>query len=96
MAKVHKAVSLEVPDKEPGEEPATEKQIAYLKRLADSVQLPADLGKWQASALIDQLKRAKGEFQRDVDEGGKGIGCLVIVVGGVLLIVALIARGAFA
>ena len=55
---------MQIPDREPGEQPATDKQIDYLRHLADFDEAElAKLGKWQASALIDQLTEAR-------DQGG--------------------------
>jgi hypothetical protein len=53
----------QIKDLEPDEEPATEKQIGYLKHLAVDVDERElrQLGKWQASDLIEQvLERTQG------------------------------------
>jgi hypothetical protein len=60
-------LDLDVPDRQGDEEDATDKQKAYIKALCREVggSIPATtlkvLGKWQASALIDELQSFKAE-----------------------------------
>ena len=54
-------MELKYPGKQPDEEPATPNQWAYIRSLVraiggTSIDVDPDLGKWQASALIDQLQ----------------------------------------
>jgi hypothetical protein len=53
-----------IPDRRPGEEPATKKQLDYIRQLVISIDEASirDLGKWQASSLIEQIIRAKAAF----------------------------------
>ncbi|MDB4524166.1 DUF3072 domain-containing protein [Akkermansiaceae bacterium] len=85
MSRVTKEVYTEFPDKMDGEEPATAKQLAYIRDLVEgNVELPPDLGKWQASSLIKQIKKEKEDYQAEVDSANSG-GCLsVILLGSVL------------
>lgn len=73
-----KQVSFDIPDREPGEEPITEKQLAYIKHLllqVDESEL-RKLGKWQASSIIDQSKAAKKQFvdEKVLEYGAKRMG----------------------
>lgn len=60
-----------MPDRGADEENITSNQFNYIARLVkdmDHAEL-RELGKWQASSLIDQLKKAKGDFTDDlIDE----------------------------
>ena len=53
--------SISIPEREQDEEDATEKQVRFIERLYKSLNSegipiePDTLGKWQASAFIDQL-----------------------------------------
>ena len=65
-------LKLEIIEAQPDEEPATEKQIAYICALLRDVgasQFPEgtlqDLGKWQASSIIDQLLSFKKQLDGD-------------------------------
>jgi hypothetical protein len=65
-----KEVRFDLPDRQPGEEPATQKQLQYIRALVrtiDETEL-AKLGKWQASALIDQIKSEKDTFTQEAVE----------------------------
>jgi len=68
----HRRLKLDVPERQKDEEPATEKQLAYIRHLAPGAKSEhgelEDLGKWQASALIDQIKEEKERFELDVEE----------------------------
>ncbi len=68
----HRRFKLDVPERQKDEEPATEKQLAYIRHLAPGAKSEhgelEDLGKWQASALIDQIKEEKERFESDVEE----------------------------
>jgi hypothetical protein len=82
MARTHKdkrtgttasrRLKLDIPEREEDEEPATKKQLAYIRHLAPGIELThaslEDLGKWQASALIDQIKEEKEQFEADVKQ----------------------------
>lgn len=79
--------TFDVPDREPDEEDATQRQKAYLKRLADidPVEL-AKMGKWQASWLIDQIQdvkrtgRANGEIRQPSLLGKLKVGLIIIFI----------------
>jgi hypothetical protein len=83
-----KSVDITFPEKKPNEEPATEKQINYIRHLSKGIELPDDLGKWQASFLIDKIKHTQDEFHDELAKMRISIeqkkGCL-----GVLIIIAL-------
>ena len=66
-AKQQETFHLEVPDREPGDEPATDKQIAYIHDLVKGIHgLDFNsLGKKQASALIDAIKAEKDRFTEE-------------------------------
>jgi hypothetical protein len=78
-----KSLSIDIPDREPGEEPITKKQIEYIRHLAKSIDMNEieGLGKWQASSLIEQLKAAQEDFTQEALHTAKkkfGGGCLVL------------------
>jgi hypothetical protein len=65
-------MKIAIPDREPNDtDPATENQVRYLQKLADweDPSILTGLGKWQASALIDQIKDTKDDFQSELDAG---------------------------
>ena len=53
-----KKVTIDLPDREPDEPPATEIQIRHIKRISEDLdeEIINKLGKKQASELINQLK----------------------------------------
>ena len=62
-------LKLDIPEMQPGEEKATEKQKGFIQALLRDVggsgfpeETLEDLGKWQASSIIDQLQ----SFQRQL------------------------------
>ena len=77
-----------IPDREPNEGPATQKQIDYILHLADKISEKdvRQLGKWQASSLIDQIKTTMEKHQ---DKSSRGCGCL----GGLALVAIAIVVG---
>jgi hypothetical protein len=96
--------TINIPDREPDDtHPATEDQVRYLRKLADwkDPSVLTGLGKWQASALIDQIKDAKDDFQSELDAGltpptkaGAGVPIGVwIAVGFLVLLLAAWANG---
>jgi hypothetical protein len=65
-----KKITLDIPDPQQDEEDATEKQRQFIRALmqeAGASGVPEDvirqLGKWQASAVITQLKSFKDEVE---------------------------------
>lgn len=76
----NKQYTFEPPDRQPGEEPITAKQIAFIQQLANNIELDKvrGLGKWQASALIDHLMAvrdtASGELGQQWAEMERGAG----------------------
>lgn len=78
-------VSVTIPDKEPFEGKATQKQKQYLWDLGyQDEETIAELGKKQASAIIDQLKRA--HERTDKMTGG----IVTIVLSGIVLFACVI------
>jgi hypothetical protein len=69
---VHRSLRLSIPEREEGEEPATQRQLAYIRHLASGIELTQgkleDLGKWQASKVIDQIKEEKGRLELDIEQ----------------------------
>lgn len=99
--KQRKRVAIDIPEREPDEEPITEKQIAYIKHLAPGVDIEEikKLGKWQASAVIDEIKSQQDQFtDESIDkykqEQSRGcLGTLIILIsligsflGGLLIV----------
>jgi hypothetical protein len=88
-AKQSMSMKFKLVDREPGEPPATKRQIEYIRHLVRSIDEKQlmKLGKWQASALIDEIKNAKEQFtEQKVKEytKRKGIGCgtvLLVIIG---------------
>ena len=83
-------MKFDLPERGPSEESATEKQIEYIKHLAPNIKEREvrQLGKWQASSLIDELQDVGDSGRRGRRDGGgskKGCGC----VGPILLLVAI-------
>lgn len=66
---VLRSLSVSLPERQPDEDPATQKQIGYLRKLAPGIAIPNDLGKWQASALIDRIKEEKERLDDDIASG---------------------------
>jgi hypothetical protein len=70
---VTRSLRLDIPEREEEEEPATNKrQLAYIRHLAPGIKLTQgrleDLGKWQASKIIDQIKEEKEQLELDVEQ----------------------------
>ncbi len=91
--KVIRSVSTELPDREADEDPITKNQLRYIKKLASGIKVKGgleNLGKWQASALIDQIKEAQEDLEDDIHEGrtggGSGGGRIVMVILGLLFV----------
>lgn len=92
-------LSLDIPEPQGDEDPATEKQRQFIRALIREVGASGfpeetlnDLGKWQASSLIEQLQSFKRELAGELPldssrlnrkniEQGKGI----LNIGAVLL-----------
>jgi len=69
---VSRKVSIDIPDKEENEDQITNNQIRYIRNLAPDIKINGgleSLGKWQASAIIDQIKEQKEGLERDIAEG---------------------------
>ena len=85
IKKQSKQMETEIPDRQPGEPPATQKQKDYIRALVleiDEKQLDS-LGKWQASAFIDEIKYQKKVFTDEKAKeymAQKSRGCLVFFV----------------
>jgi hypothetical protein len=77
-------VNLDIPVRMPDEEPATKKQKDYIRSLVLEIdeQQVNSLGKWQASALIDQIKIQKEIFTDEKAQeylSTRRSGCLVML-----------------
>ena len=93
----------EIPDKEPGEEPATQKQIDDIHNLVKGVEGLdfASLGRKQAAAITDAIKAEKDRFtDRKVQEylakQKRGSGCLTLFWIAVIVFLAFVLLGVFA
>jgi hypothetical protein len=64
VKKQSKQVNFNLPEREPGEPPATEAQIRYIKTMSKDLDEGEirKLGKKQVSALIDQIKGERDVF----------------------------------
>ena len=71
-----------IPDREPNEEPATEKQLDFLRHLATfDESFLQTLGKWQASFLIDKVKETKEDLRAGrLPKKRTGCGCVLFLV----------------
>lgn len=70
---VLREISIEIPDKEENEDQITNNQIRYIRKLAPDIKIKGgleNLGKWQASAIIEQIKEHQERLERDI-AGGK-------------------------
>jgi len=70
---VLRKVSIEIPDREENEDPITNNQLRYIRKLAPDIKIEGgleNLGKWQASAIIDQIKEHQEGLESDIS-GGK-------------------------
>ncbi len=70
---VLRKVSIEIPDREENEDPITNNQIRYIRKLGPDIKIKGgleNLGKWQASAIIDQIKQQQERLENDIT-GGK-------------------------
>ena len=70
---VFREISIEIPDKEENEDQITNNQIRYIRKLAPDIKIKGgleNLGKWQASAIIEQIKEYQEALERDI-AGGK-------------------------
>jgi len=80
--KIHKEVSFSLPDREHDEDPITKNQLRYIKKLAPGIEIDGgleNLGKWQASAVIDYIKEQQEVLEDDIAEGKydkRGCGCM--------------------
>lgn len=76
-------MKLDIPDREPGEEPATEKQKNYIRRMGQIAESDLQsLGKWQASSLIDQMQHIKksGIIENIEQKRKNKKGCLMMLI----------------
>lgn len=101
-------VHLHFPDREKGEPSATQKQLDYIRHLSPGIdgETLVALGKWQASALIDEIKYQQDKMSQDLadeyfikkeqpkETEGRNVtgGAVVILIVIVLLVVAALNR----
>jgi hypothetical protein len=67
---VFRQVSIDIPDKRKSEDPITDNQLEYIKALAPDFRFEGgleNLGKWQASAIITQIKEKRENLKYDID-----------------------------
>jgi hypothetical protein len=95
-------LSIEFPDRRPNEPDATEKQLDYIRsfEFALSENVLSELGKWQASNVIDQMQNLRSEGLMGQSAGKSaqelrkkkeaGPGCLVVMIGALVLVSALL------
>lgn len=77
----------EIPDRGIDEEPATAKQIAYLRNLCEMPESDLQgLGKWQASYVIDEILRVK-KANNAAPSSTSNIGMAIIIA---IVIIALL------
>lgn len=89
-----------IKEREPGESDLTSRQLDYIRHLMDQLEVESglrdrvhELGKWQASQLIDQLKDLRNEYVGHtsditrIDDEPKGSSRALIVL---LVIIAII------
>jgi hypothetical protein len=72
---VSRKVSIQIPDRRRNEDPITDNQLEYIKTLAPDFRLEdglESLGKWQASAIITQIKEKLGDLKYDIAKRKKG------------------------
>lgn len=65
---VFRRVSIQIPDKIKNEDPITDNQLEYIKALAPDFRIEGgleNLGKWQASAIISQIKEKQEDLKYD-------------------------------
>lgn len=80
----------DIPPREQGEAPATQKQLEYLRHLANFNESDLQsLGKWQASFLIDRIKDIKDERPYKKKKTS-GCTCLALVIISLFLIFVLV------
>ena len=66
---VFRKVSIEIPDRRKNEDPITDNQLGYIKTLAPDFRFEGgleNLGKWQASAIITQIKEKREDLKDDI------------------------------
>jgi hypothetical protein len=72
---VFRKVSIEIPDRGKSEDPITDNQLEYIKALAPDFRFEGgleNLGKWQASAVIAQIKEKQEDLKHDIATHKKG------------------------
>ena len=84
VKKQSKLVNFNLPDREPDETPATEKQISYIKTMSRDLDEDAirKLGKKQVSALIEQIKQERNTFTDELvaKRLAEKSGCLGVIL----------------
>ena len=86
-------VSIEIPDREENEDPITNNQLRYIRKLAPDIKIKGgleNLGKWQASAIIDQIKNHQEGLENDIAGGkiykGRKLKRLLLIVVVVIIV----------
>ena len=70
--KVYRTATISIPDREKDEDPITKNQLRYIRNLSPGIEVEGgleNLGKWQASAIIDQIKEQKEKLETDIEGG---------------------------
>lgn len=100
---IRRSVSIEIPDKEKNEAPATQKQIDYIHHLTPEIEKSgidlSGLGKWQASTLIDQILGSQNQLNEDIvtgnvpqtdddqKSGSKGFKLALVLIIGIVVVI---------
>jgi hypothetical protein len=89
--KQSKAVKIDLPEREPGEPPATQTQIRYVQSMSKDMNEEEirKLGTKQAASLIEQLKLEQEMFTKELVaetvERRQKSGCLGVILLGIVL-----------
>jgi len=70
--KIHRSISVTIPDREDDEDPITKNQLRFIRQLAPNMEVNGgleSLGKWQASSVIEQIKDEKDQLESDIASG---------------------------
>ncbi|MDD5134261.1 MAG: hypothetical protein PHP01_02465 [Phycisphaerae bacterium] len=72
---IFRRVSIEIPDRGKNEDSITDNQLEYIKTLAPDFRFEGgleSLGKWQASAIITQIKEKRDDLKYNIAKHKKG------------------------
>jgi hypothetical protein len=97
---IFRNIRIDIPDRQNDEDPITNNQLNYIRRLAPNLidnKEMEHLGKWQAAALIDQIKDQQAQLEDDITVGKiethkQRKGCLFFIFIIIAIIVYLVFR----